>query len=90
MHQLTLKLLPLALLVALPLAAWADRVDCSGVAKWNSDLHYKNGDLVWHHEGGNVWEKYRCEQDVCLGAGNNEPGSGPTWKRLGTCDQEPS
>jgi hypothetical protein len=89
MRKLTLKLLSCVVLVAIPLLAHADSVDCSGVPHWNSDHQYKKGDRVWHHEGGNVYELYTCDKDKCVGAGSNEPGSGSTWKRRGLCKETP-
>jgi hypothetical protein len=80
-----IKLLSTALLVVIPLMARADLVDCSNVPHWNSDHRYKRGERVWHNEGGNVNELYSCDKDECVGAGNNEPSSGNTWKRLGSC-----
>jgi hypothetical protein len=85
-----LKLLSFAALLALPVVAYADRVDCSAATHWNSDHRYKKDDRVWHHEGGNSYELYRCDKGECVGAANNEPGSGETWKRLGMCDKDPS
>jgi hypothetical protein len=89
MHRL--RLLACATLIAIPIVAYADQVDCSSTQHWSSDHRYKKGDQVWHHEGGNLWEKYSCNKDECVGAGQNEPGkSGGPWKFVGTCKEKPT
>ena len=85
-----LKCVGLAAVISIPLLAHADMVDCSSASKWNSNTHYKNGDLVWHHNGGNVWIKYSCNITECYGGGiGDEPGqdSGKHWKSLGSCNK---
>jgi hypothetical protein len=90
MHPRTLPFLTLTLALALPLLAHAgDRQDCSGAPRWNSDARYKQGAKVWYHDGGNVYALYSCDKAECHGAGDNEPSSGHTWKRLGWCKDQP-
>jgi hypothetical protein len=64
------------------------KVDCSSVAKWNSDASYKRGDLVVHKAGVTEYDaEYKCIKDQCKGAGNNQPyyGDGSTWDQVGVC-----
>ena len=74
-----------------PVVGNADQVDCKGASHWNSDHGYKKGDKVWHHEGGTSYYLYRCDQEKCTGAGDNEPKpSSSVWKLEGSCKDNPS
>jgi hypothetical protein len=94
MHKLTI--LGCLALVAIPFVAQADRVSCSNATHYNSDHGYKRGDLVWWHDGGNVYYEYQCDRDECNNDasesaknGHDQPGHGSTWKYVGMCDKDP-
>jgi hypothetical protein len=93
MHKLAI----FAVLVAIPFVAHADSVSCSNASHYNSDHIYKKGELVWLHDGGNVYLEYRCDRDECNNDspestknGHDQPGHGDTWKLVGSCDKTPS
>jgi hypothetical protein len=95
MHKLTILLA----LIALPFAAHADSVDCSDATHYNSDHAYKRGDLVWLHDGGNVYLKYKCIRDTCNNDssesdknGHDQPGAfqkTKAWQDIGMCKDTP-
>jgi hypothetical protein len=94
MHHLKRVVVPsvvaCAALFAVALPALADSVSCEGVPHWNSDHRYKNGERAWHHEGGNSYYLYACNQTECVGAGSNEPSySSKVWKFIGSCKDTP-
>ena len=82
-----LKLAVWSALIALPLVVYADPVDCSTATRWSSDHHYKKGDRVWIHDGGNIYGLYSCDKDECYGA--QLPSYDKTWKYLGNCQKDP-
>jgi hypothetical protein len=81
-----LKLIVCAALIAIPFVAYAE-VDCTPATRWNADHHYKKGDRVWFHDGGNIYGMYSCDKDECYGA--QTPSVDKMWKYLGNCEKDP-
>jgi hypothetical protein len=86
--SLTTSMCAILFMSHLTAADSTSKVDCSGVAKWNSDGRYKSGDLVVAKAGVTEYDaEYKCTKDSCHGAGDNQPyyDNGATWQKMGVC-----
>lgn len=75
-----LVLLTVAMLVAVPLAAYAE-TDCSGASQFNHNRSFRNGERAWTQDNSGNYHVYSCEKDKC----SESPGvDGSGWKSLGS------